>query len=120
MLFIVFFFLKLLICMNLSDLAFLYIYVYFQGYESSSYKRIRINFRGSSFFLSAHELAYWVSVDFHELPPGNSVSHLCHLNSCAFPDHLNYEHPSTNNKRKICAEQKQCIGHTPEPECIFM
>ena len=89
------------------------------GYEATSYKRIKVAFRGSEFFLGIHELAYWVSKDFPALEDGKNTSHLCHLNSCALPEHLTYESASVNNSRKKCALLRQCSGHGTEPLCIF-
>ena len=89
------------------------------GYESIEYKRIGVKVRGQSFTLGLHQLSFWAHHDFEPLDWANHVSHLCHLQSCVDPNHLNSEKPYVNLNRKECLKNKICHSHGSEPDCIL-
>ena len=92
-----------------------------QGYESETYHRVRVNFRGDSFLVGGHQLAYWVENNFSPMIDSTlQISHICHLASCAKVDHLTLESSKMNNDRKICKNAQKCQGHGDDhPKCIF-
>ena len=94
---------------------------FFSGFEANRYQRVRVSFRGDSFLVYAHQLAYWVSQNF-AMPSHSSmeISHLCHLPSCAKAEHLTFEECITNTERKACHKAKVCKGHGDRPKCIFV
>ena len=96
-------------------------FIVFLGFESSSYRQIRVKFRGESFRVYGHQLSYWVSQDFtFPYDSAKQISHLCHLASCVKPEHLTYETSDVNNARKLCKDVKVCFGHGDEHlNCIM-
>ena len=90
------------------------------GHESPSYHQLRVSFRGESVRVYGHQLAFWVSQNFSkQFDPSLQISHLCHLPSCAKPEHLTLETAELNNTRKKCCINQKCQGHGQFQDCIF-
>ena len=61
-----------------------------------------------SYFLAHKQVAFRPDV----------ISHRCHQPACANPSHLNLEPQSVNLARRECKEERCCLGHVGQPDCV--
>lgn len=54
-----------------------------------------------------------------EIDSNLDASHLCHNALCIRPEHINFERHSINNERRICVDNKICIHHGCQPDCML-
>ena len=67
--------------------------------------------------LGVHVVSYflaWKQVAFRP----DVISHRCHQPACTNPSHLNLEPQSVNLARRECKEERCCLGHVGQPDCI--
>ena len=93
-------------------------YVWKGSKDRDGYGMIQFQFRGKRVKVRAHRLVYYIRSGFIDLK-NLHVSHLCHNKSCINFEHLSLEPHDTNNKRKTCILNGECIGHCGYRSCIL-
>ena len=86
------------------------------------YPKVKIVHNRRPYVMNVHASVHKVSnniAPYTSLGPNMDVSHLCHHPLCMNPTHLNLENRLTNNIRKTCYRNRQCVGHDSHPDCMF-
>ena len=86
--------------------------------DRDGYGMIQFQFRGKQVKVRVNRLIFYFQSGCSDMKKLH-VSHLCHNRICITPEHLSLEPQSTNNKRKTCKLDGECIGHYGYKSCIL-
>ena len=86
--------------------------------DKDGYGLLWFKFRGRRVRVKVHRLCFYIHHGF-PLMDGKNVSHICHSKNCINVNHLSLESTAVNNKRKICLNDGECMGHWGHKRCIL-